>query len=161
MDHPLRRPEEILAYRTLARMLGPSPRTVWSIGPADSVMAALRIMADRDIGFLVVLDGGKLVGVLSERDCARRAVLASKPPETTKVADIMVREVVTVDPSRTFAECLRLMHERGFRHLPVVDQGKVMAVLSVRDLMSEAVQHHAKVIAELERERLTIFTSPV
>ena len=159
MDKPLRRPEEILACRTLARMLGPAPRTVWSVGPAESVTAALRIMADRDIGFLVVLARDNLVGVLSERDCARRAVLARKPLDSTPVADIMAREVVTVDPSRTFAECLRLMHEHGFRHLPVVDRGKVTAVLSVRDLMSEAVEHHAKVIAELERERLTIFTS--
>lgn len=161
MDHPLRRPEEILACRPLQRMLGPDPRPVWSVGPTDSVMAAVQIMADKNIGFLVVLDNGKLVGVLSERDCARRVVLAKKPPDTTTVADVMVREVVTVDPSRTFAECLRTMHERGFRHLPVVDKGKVTAVLSVRDLMGEAVEYHKKVIAELERERMTIFTSPV
>jgi len=161
MDQPIRRPEDILAYRPLQRMLGSDPRPVWSVGPADSVMAALQIMADRNIGFLVVLDKGRLVGVLSERDCARRAVLAKKPLDSTPVADIMVRDVVTVDLSRTFAECLRLMHERGFRHLPVLSDGKVIAVLSVRDLMSEAVDHHAKVIAELERERLTIFTSPV
>jgi CBS domain-containing protein len=71
----------------------------------------------------------------------------------------MVRQVVTVDLTHAFADCLRLMHQHGFRHLPVIDKGKVVAVLSVRDLMSEAVAHHAKVIAELERERLTIFTS--
>jgi predicted transcriptional regulator len=161
MDHPLRRPEEILAYRPLQRMLGPDPRPVWSVGPTASVMAAVQIMVDKNIGFLVVLDNGKLVGVLSERDCARRVVLAKKPPDATTVADVMVREVVTVDPSRTFAECLRLMHQHGFRHLPVMDKGKVIAVLSVRDLMGEAVEHHKKVIAELERERMTIFTSPV
>jgi CBS domain-containing protein len=161
MDHPLRRPEEILAFRTLQRMLGSTPKPVWSIGPRDTVMAALQIMADRNIGFLVVLDNAKLVGVLSERDCARRALLTKKPLDTTPVADVMVRQVVTVDPSHTFAECLRIMHERGFRHLPVMDKGKVIAVLSVRDLMGEAVEHHKKVIAELERERMTIFTSPV
>jgi predicted transcriptional regulator len=161
MDHPLRRPEEILAYRPLQRMLGPDPRPVWSVGPSDTVMAALRIMADRNIGFLVVLDNGKLTGVLSERDCARRAVLAKKPLDTTPVADVMVREIVTVDPSHTFADCLRLMHQHGFRHLPVMDKGRVIAVMSVRDLMGEAVEHHKRVIAELERERMTIFTSPV
>jgi CBS domain-containing protein len=73
----------------------------------------------------------------------------------------MVREIVTVDPSHTFADCLRLMHQHGFRHLPVMDKGRVIAVMSVRDLMSEAVEHHKRVIAELERERMTIFTSPV
>jgi CBS domain-containing protein len=139
-------------------MLGLKPRPVWSVGPADSVLAALQIMADRNIGFVVVLDKERLVGVLSERDCARRVLLARKPADTA-VADVMVRDVVTVDPTQTFAGCLRLMHQHGFRHLPVIDQGKVVAVISVRDLMSEAVSHHAKIIAELERERLTMFTS--
>jgi signal-transduction protein with cAMP-binding, CBS, and nucleotidyltransferase domain len=159
MDHPLRRPEEILAYRTLDRVLGPKPWAVWSVAPADGVMAALQVMADRNIGFVVVLEGDRLAGVLSERDCARRVLLARKAAETTPVADVMVRPVVTVDLSHTFADCLRLMNQHGVRHLPVMDKGKVVAVLSVRDLMSEAVAHHAKIIAELERERLTIFTS--
>jgi len=159
MDKPIRRPEEILAYRPLAQILGAAPKPVWSVAPTDTIMAALQIMADRNIGFLVVLEGDKLAGVLSERDCARRVLLAKKPPESTRVADIMVRNVVTVEPSRSFAECLRVMHEHGFRHLPVMDKGKVTAVLSVRDLMSEAVEHHKKIISELERERLTIFTS--
>jgi predicted transcriptional regulator len=159
MDHPLRRPEEILAYRTLDRVLGPKPWSVWSVAPADSVMAAVQIMAERNIGFVVVIEGDRLAGVLSERDCARRVLLARKPLDTTPVADVMVRQVVTVDLTHAFADCLRLMHQHGFRHLPVIDKGKVVAVLSVRDLMSEAVGHHAKVIAELERERLTIFTS--
>ncbi len=75
MDHPLRRPEEILAYRTLDRVLGPKPWSVWSVGPADSVATAVRIMADRDIGCVVALDAGKPVGILSERDCARRVLL--------------------------------------------------------------------------------------
>jgi signal-transduction protein with cAMP-binding, CBS, and nucleotidyltransferase domain len=158
MEH-LRRPEEILAYRTLDRVLGPKPWAVWSVGPADSVMAALQLMADHNVGFVVVLENDRLVGVLSERDCARRVLLARKPADGTPVADVMAREVVTVDLSHTFADCLRLMHRHGLRHLPVMDQSKVAAVVSVRDLMSEAVDHHAKIIAALERERLTIFTS--
>ena len=71
----------------------------------------------------------------------------------------MVRNVVTIDVGRTFADCLRLMHQHGIRHLPVVENGKVITVVSIRDLLSEAVTHHAKIIEELERERLTIFTS--
>ena len=88
-----------------------------------------------------------------------RVVLAKKSPEATPVADIMVRKVVTVDLAHTFADCLRLMHQHGIRHLPVVDGGKVVAVVSIRDLLSEAVTHHAKIIDELERERMQIFTS--
>jgi signal-transduction protein with cAMP-binding, CBS, and nucleotidyltransferase domain len=159
MDHPLRRPEEILAYRTLDHLLKPKPRSVWSVGPADSVAAAVRIMADRDIGCVVVLDGGKPVGILSERDCARRVLLAGKPADGTPVKDVMSRDVVTVDLTHSFADCLRLMHRHGVRHLPVMNRGEVAAVVSVRDLMSEAVEHHAKIIAALERERMTMLTS--
>jgi signal-transduction protein with cAMP-binding, CBS, and nucleotidyltransferase domain len=159
MDRPIRRPEEILAYRTLQRILESKPRVLWSVGPADSVLTAVQIMADKDVGFVVVLDQGALVGVVSERDCARRVVLARKAPEATRVADIMVRDVVTADLAHTFADCLRLMHQHGIRHLPVLDRGQVVGVVSIRDLASEAVAHHAKIIAELERERLEVFTS--
>lgn len=159
MESPIRRPEEILAYRPLRQILGVAPKNLWTVGPADSALAALQIMADKDIGFLVVLDRDAMVGVLSERDCARRLVLAGKRAETTPVAELMVRDVVSVDPAHTFADCLRLMHQHGIRHLPVVDNGKAVAVVSIRDLLGEAVAHHARIISELERERLTIFTS--
>lgn len=159
MDRPIRRPEEILAFRSLQRILESKPRALWTVAPTDSVLTALQTMADKNIGFVVVLERDALVGVVSERDCARRVVLARKSPEETPVADIMVRNVITADRAHTFADCLRLMHQHGIRHLPVVDKGKVVTVVSIRDLLSEAVAHHAKIIAELERERLTIFTS--
>jgi signal-transduction protein with cAMP-binding, CBS, and nucleotidyltransferase domain len=159
MDSPLRRPEEILAYRPLREILSAKPRSLWSVAPADTAFSALQIMAEKDIGFLVVLERGAIAGVLSERDCARRLVLERKPPETTPVRDLMVREVVTVDPTHTFADCLRLMHRHGIRHLPVIESGKPVAVVSIRDLLGEAVAHHARIIGELERERLEIFTS--
>jgi signal-transduction protein with cAMP-binding, CBS, and nucleotidyltransferase domain len=159
MQSPLRRPEEILAYRSLREILGTKPRSLWSVGPADSALAALQLMAEKNIGFLVVLERDALAGVLSERDCARRLVLERRPPDTTPVSDLMVREVVTVDPTYTFGDCLRLMHTHAVRHLPVVDQGRAITVVSIRDLLSEAVAHHAKIIAELERERLQAFVS--
>ena len=157
MDHPLRRPEEILAYRPLKQIL--KPKALWSVGPADSVLTAAQIMADRNIGFLVVLDNEAIVGVLSERDCVRRVVLAGKSPQATQVADIMVRNVVTTNLEGTFGDCMRLMHAHGIRHLPVLDNDKVVGVISVRDLLREAVEHHVKVISELERERMTMLTS--
>jgi signal-transduction protein with cAMP-binding, CBS, and nucleotidyltransferase domain len=157
MDHPLRSPEEILAYRSLKQML--KPGAVWSASPADSVLSAARTMAEKNTGFLVVLENAKLVGVLSERDCIRRVVLAGKSPEATPVADIMVRDVVTANPRHTFVDCLKLMHTHGVRHLPIVDNEKVVGVISVRDLLREAVEHHARVISELERERMMMTTS--
>jgi len=157
MDHPLRRPEEILAYRPLKQILRSG--TVWSVGPADNVVTAVRIMDERNIGFLPVLEKEALVGVMSERDCVRRVMLAGKSPEATAVADIMVRDVITAKIEDTFAECLRLMHANGIRHLPVLEKGRVIGVVSIRDLLREAVEHHTKVIGELERERMTMLTS--
>ena len=133
MEPPIRRPEEILAYRPLRQILGSKPRPLWTVAPADSARAALQLMAEKNIGFLVVLEQGALVGVLSERDCARRVLLVNKSLEATPVADVMVRDVVTVDLARTFADCLRLMHQHGIRHLPVVDrrQGRLPSSRSV------------------------------
>ena len=160
MDHPLRRPEQILAYRPLRQILAAKPKGLWTVGPNDSVLAAMQLMADKHIGLVVVLNNRAIVGVLSERDCVRRLVLAGKPANTTPVSEIMIRDVVTVDVGKTFVDCLKLMHEHGIRHLPVVEGGALIGVISVRELMSEAVSHHAKVIGELERERMTMFTSP-
>jgi predicted transcriptional regulator len=159
MNPALRRPEEILAYRPLRQILGPEPWALWKVGPSDSVLTALRVMADKNIGFLVVMERGAIVGVLSERDCVRQVIVADRSPEITPVADVMVRNVVTVDLDHSFADCLRLMHQHGIRHLPVVTNGKAVAVVSIRDLLGEAVRHHEKIISDLERERLTIFTS--
>ena len=159
MVQTVRRPEEILAYRSLRQILVSKPKELWTAGPTDSVLTALQTMGDKNVGLIVVLDQRRLVGVISERDCVRRAVLAQKPLETTPVSDIMTRQVVTVDFAHTFADCMRLMHQHGIRHLPVVDGGNVIAVVSVRDLLREAVAHNAKIIAELELERLSIFTS--
>jgi CBS domain-containing protein len=159
MDSPFRRPEQILAYRPLQRILESKRQDLWIIGPADTVLSAMQIMAEKNIGFLVVMKRNKLIGVVSERDCTRYVALAKRSPESTTVADIMIRNVVTVNIAHTFAECLKLMHQHSIRHLPVVDNGKVVTVVSIRDLLGEAVNHNAKIIEEIERERLEIFTS--
>ena len=159
MDHPLRRPEEILAYRSLNQILAAKPRFLWTVGPKDNALTAMRLKAEKNIGLVVVLERGAIVGVLSERDCVRRIVVAGKSPELTPVADIMVRDVIKVDLSMTFADCLKLMHQHAVRHLPVVNNNIPITVISIRDLLAEAVAHHAKVISELERERLTMLTS--
>jgi CBS domain-containing protein len=159
MDQPLRRPEQILAYRPLKQILAAEPKALWTVGPDDSALSAMRLMDDKNIGFVVVMANQKIVGVLSERDCIRRLVLAGKPPDTTPVAEIMTRNVVKVDIGDTFADCLKLMHEHRIRHLPVTENGVAVGVVSVRDLLGEAVAHHARIIGELERERLTMLTS--
>jgi signal-transduction protein with cAMP-binding, CBS, and nucleotidyltransferase domain len=159
MDHPLRSPEQILAYRPLKQILAAKPKALWTIGARDSALSAMQLMADKNVGLLVVMEQRTIVGVLSERDCVRRLVLAGKPAEATSVADIMVRNVVKVDIANSFVDCLKLMHEHQIRHLPVMENDDLVGVISVRDLLSEAVAHHARVISELERERLTMLTS--
>jgi CBS domain-containing protein len=159
MGPHIRQPEEILAYRSLPRILASKPSALWTVEPTDTALTAIQLMADKHIGFLIVLEHANMVGVLSERDFVRRLLLAKKAPEATQVVDIMTRDVVSVDLTHKFADCLRLMHSHGIRHLPVVDNGKPVAVVSIRDLLSEAVAHHAKIISELERDRLTFFTS--
>ena len=159
MDKPLRRPDEILAYRSLKQIIAAKPRSLWTIGPRDSALAAMRLMAEKNIGLVVVTEREAIAGVLSERDCVRRLALAGKTPELTLVADIMVRDVIKASLGDRFADCLKLMHTHGIRHLPVLDNGKTIGVISVRDLLREAVEHHAEVISELERERMMMLTS--
>jgi predicted transcriptional regulator len=159
MDHPLRRPEEILAYRSLKEILAAKPRFLWTVGSKDNALAAIRLMAEKNIGLVLIVDHGAIVGILSERDCLRRLVLTGNSPELTPVADIMVRDVVTIHVAKTFADCLKLMHMHGIRHLPVIENNVPITVISIRDLLAEAVAHHAKIISELERERMTMLTS--
>lgn len=161
MDCPVRRPEEILALRPLRRVIAPRIGTVWTVGPGDSVLAACRLMNKKDIGFLVVLDHGEMVGVVSERDCMRLVLLTRKAPDSTPIADIMAREVIIAELTQTYADCLRLMHRHAIRHLPVMDDGIPIAVVSIRDLLSEAVAHHRRIINHLERERVARFLSTV
>ena len=159
MENPLRQPQQILAYRSLQRILATKPWDLWSIGPSASALKALQLMAEKKTAFLVVSEQGKMVGVVSERDFVGRVILANKSPENTPVADIMVRKVITVDLSSTFGDCLKLMQQHNIRYLPVVDNGKAVTVISIRDLLKEAVTYQTRLVAELERERMVIFTS--
>src|SRR5690349_20003948 len=104
MTPQIRRPEETLALRSLRAVLASKPRSLWSVAPADPVLSALQVMSEGDIGCVIGLESDVLVGIWSERACARRMVLARKSPETTPIADIMVRKVVTVDMSKTYAD---------------------------------------------------------
>ena len=136
MDNPLRRPEQILAYRPLKQILAVKPKALWTVAPRDSALSAMQLMSDKHIGFVVV--NREIVGVVSERDCTRKLLLAGKSPEATPVADIMVRNVVKADVGKTFVDCLKLMHERHIRHLPITENGLAIGVISVRDLLGES-----------------------
>jgi CBS domain-containing protein len=155
MANLIKTPEQLLAYRPLKELLAAKPKVVYSARPTDSVLSALQLMADHGIGFLVVLDGTRLVGVMSERDYARKVILRDKSSKDTTVRDIMTESVVTVTPEHTVPQCMALMDKHGFRHLPVVENGGVIGVLSIRDLLKAMVAHHERLIRDLETELVT------
>ena len=160
MDNPLKTPGELLPYRTIKQILAARPGGVHVVGPADTALSALRIMAEHHVGLLVVFEAQKLVGVVSERDVGRKVILAGLAAGDALVGDIMTREVITVTPAERFFDCMQLMERHGIRHLPVIEGGRVVGVVSGRDLMREAIAHYGKVIVDLERERMTMFISP-
>ncbi len=126
-------------------------RNVWSIGPEASVFDALKLMAEKDIGALVVLDGGNLVGIISERDYARKIVLLGRASPTTQVKEIMTTDVVCVDPERNVDECMALVTEKRVRHLPVLENGKLIGLISIGDLVKSIITEQQFIIEQLER----------
>jgi CBS domain-containing protein len=118
--------------------------------PQDSVFDALQILADRDVGALMVMEQGKLVGMFSERDYTRKIALAGKSSKDTSVADIMTPKVLTVSAQTRTQECMTLMSQRKIRHLPVLDGDKVLGMISIRDLMDEIISEQESTINQLQ-----------
>jgi CBS domain-containing protein len=156
MQIPLTSMEQLLPFPTVEEMIGKRREPVVSVSAETTVLAALQQMADKHIGFLPVIEGGRLVGVISERDCARRVLLKQLPAATTLVRDVMTAEVHSAQPEMKIPECVALMHERGVRHLPVMRGSEVVGVLSVRDLMGALIQRHERLLRRLGEERLTL-----
>jgi CBS domain-containing protein len=124
---------------------------VFAVTPDTTVFDALRLMADKDVGAVVVLSNGQLVGIFTERDYARKVVLVGKASKDLSVAEIMSTDVVTIDPNWTTDRCMALMDERRIRHLPVIDGGKVVGLVSIRAVVSAIVAEQKYTIQHLER----------
>ena len=122
----------------------------WSVSPNASVFDALKTLADHNVGALMVLEGGKLAGVFSERDYTRKIALAGKSSKDTQVKDIMTAHVVTVSPKVKTRDCLALMSQKNIRHLPVVDGETVLGMISIRDIMNDIIADHEMTISHLE-----------
>jgi CBS domain-containing protein len=137
--------------KTAAQILEFKPdRAVYTAEPTDSVDEAVRLMADKNIGALVVMERGKVVGIVSERDCARKLVLMARAPKDTPVADIMSSPVMYVRPHRTSDECMALMTENRLRHLPVMDGGQLIGLISIGDLVKATISEQQFTIEQLE-----------
>ena len=132
-------------------LLARKGREVWSVDAEEPVLEAIQIMADRHIGALPVTRGGELVGVISERDYARKVILLARSSAETPVWQIMSTPVVTVAPSESVQRCMEIMTERRIRHLPVVENGDMVGMISIGDLVRAVIEEQQETIQQLEK----------
>ena len=136
--------------KTVAQMLEHKPIGVISINPEASVLDALKLLAEKDVGAVLVMDGTRLAGIFSERDYARKVALKGKSSGDTPVSEIMTRQVVFVTPAQTNEDCMALMTQKRIRHLPVIDKDRVQGVLSIGDLVKDMISEQQFIISQLE-----------
>jgi CBS domain-containing protein len=135
---------------SVSQLLDGKGRAIYSIGPEDPVLEAIRLMADRHVGALVVMKGEELVGIVSERDYARKVILLGRASDETPVWEIMSSPVITVAPNQTLDDCMRLVTAKRIRHLPVVEGGKVVGMISIGDLVKAVIEDQQHTIEQLE-----------
>ena len=137
--------------KTVAQILQSKPnQAVHALGPAASVYEAVRLMADKNVGALLVMDGGKVVGIVSERDYARKVVLMARSSKDTPLRDIMSSPVMYVNPRQTTNECMAVMSENRLRHLPVMDGDRLVGLVSIGDLVKATISEQQFIIEQLE-----------
>lgn len=134
----------------LSQLLGTKGHAVFSVAPGASVLDAIRQMAERHIGALLVIDDGRLEGIVSERDYARKVILKGRSSQSTAVREIMTAPVITIGPDDTVDAAMRLMTERRIRHLPVLRGGKLIGVVSIGDLVRAVIDDQAREIESLQ-----------
>lgn len=127
-----------------------SDQSIWSIGPNDPVFTAIERMAEHEVGALLVLDQSRLVGIVTERDYARKVILRDKSSKQIPVAEIMTQDVITVTSDLHIDECVNLMKANHVRHLPVIDDAVIVGMLSLRDLFSATIEEQASTIDQLQ-----------
>jgi CBS domain-containing protein len=136
---------------TVRQLLQVKGNKVWSIPPNATVYEALQSMADKNIGALLVIQNEKVSGIFSERDYARKVILQGKSSKTTTVGELMTREVLYVGPDDSIEECMALMTAKRTRHLPVLEEGQLVGVISIGDVVKEIISDREFMIHELER----------
>lgn len=136
--------------KTVSQLLQDKKGGVLSVTPETSVFDALKLMAEKNVGALLVMSDGALRGIMSERDYARKVILLGKSSQEISVREIMSEKVVSVTPKQTVDECMALMSGRRIRHLPVIDDGKVIGVLSIGDLVKAVIELQQQTIQQLE-----------
>lgn len=135
---------------TVEAILNVKGRSVWSVSPETTVFDAIRLMAERNVGALLVMEGERLVGIVTERDYARKVALMGKNSRTTPVGEIATPALHTVTPQTTVAACMALMTDKRIRHLPVLEQGRVVGIVSIGDLVNWIIHAQAAEIDQLQ-----------
>ena len=138
-------------HRTVAHLLAQKGSHVWTIAPDATVFEALQLMAEKNIGALAVVDQGRLVGIISERDYTRKGVLHDRRSSETPVSQIMTVRVLTVTRSHTIGECMALMTDKRTRHLPVVEDDTLLGLVSIGDVVKALIADQEHTIEQLER----------
>lgn len=136
--------------KTVKDLLREKSPDIWSIGPEASVYDAIKLMAEKNIGALLVKENDLLIGLISERDYARKIILAGRRSRETPVREVMTSKVAFVDPSETVEACMALMTEKRFRHLPVIQDGELLGVVSIGDLVKALIAEQQFLIQQLE-----------
>ena len=136
--------------KTVKQLLQGKTKALCTVSPGTPVFEALKQMAEKDIGALLVVENGKLAGILSERDYARKVILHGKSSHDTPVREIMTERVVYVQPKNTVEECMALRTDKRIRHLPVLENDKLIGVLSIGDLVKETISEQQFMIKQLE-----------
>jgi len=131
-------------------ILDQKDQQVWSVHPGDTVFDAIKMMADKDVGALVVLDASKIVGIVTERDYARNVFLKGRASPQTLVSEIMGRDVICVEPDKSIEECMAIMSAKRVRHLPVISDGELLGIVSIGDLVKTIISDREFVIEQLE-----------
>jgi CBS domain-containing protein len=136
--------------KLVKHLLDRKGRHIISVKPDDSVLDAIRVMAEKNIGAVVVMQGDQLLGIMSERDYARKVIVKGRASDTTHVADIMTADVLTTSGAKTVYECMSLMTQKKIRHLPVLDDDTVVAMISIGDLVEAIIADQQEEIEHLE-----------
>ena len=135
---------------TVGRVLQGKGSDIWAIPPDSSVYDAIKLMAEKEVGALLVMEGEQLVGIISERDYARKVILQGRSSRTTPVRDIMTKRVLYAGPDQTIEECMAIMTDKRIRHLPVCHDGRVIGVVSIGDLVKSMISEQEFLIQQLE-----------
>lgn len=136
--------------KTVRDMLDSKGREVWSVGPTTTVFEAVRLMEQKGVGALTVLEGDHLAGIISERDCARRVMMKELPAKTTPVADVMTTKLVVVNEKTSVDSCLAKMASKKIRHLPVMEDDKLVGILAAVDVFKFIIRDQMTAIEDLE-----------